>query len=515
MNRKDILDALQAVDALATKQKYNKADTYFPEKGRFSRDKYPAQMSLMRASKKHKIRALVGGNGSGKTLWNGLETYYHLSGKYPTWWEGHRFTRPIQAWVCSITGEQLRDGIQAHLLGGIGDDEIGSGLIAREDMMDDKGHIQAWMKPGVPNCIGQILVRHYTRGVFDGWSSCDFKPYAQGWAAFQGATRDWISFDEEPEDPKITAEALARLRPKDGGEMGHFLATFTPTHGFTETFESFVPGGVCPEDGVHPEDPMRFTAMVGWSLNSDEGCPHLTEEYKAAMVASWKKTDPLNVEARMTGMAAIGSGLVYPVNLSFVAVPKTQILPFWPKCFGMDPGQSNFACVWVTKDPNTGVYYVYDEYKNGGVAYVLHAEAIKARGQWIPGGIDPHEAVKPRDTGETVETYFETQGLNLTAAKGDGNALRARIRTMLESGALKIMNNCQGILKEMRTYRYDTKDFNKVARGQDDHRLDAMMYAIAVFDQIATSYSEFEEEENAQYRNRNRGPRNKNEITGY
>lgn len=514
MNRKDILDALAAVDALATKQKYHKAETYFPDTGKLSRDKYPEQMRLMKAGKKHKLRALVGGNGSGKSLWNALETYFHASGKYPAWWDGHRFTKPIRAWMCSITGEQIRDGIQAHMLGGIGDEEIGSGIIAREDLLDDKGKIMAWSKAGIANCIATIQIRHYTRGVFDGYSTIDFKPYSQGWAAFQGATVDWISFDEEPEDPKVTAEAMARLRPKDGGAMGHFLATFTPTHGYTSTFESFVPNDL-QDDGTHPDNPLKFTAIVKWSLTDDSLCPHLTDEYKHAMFNEWKQTDPLNVEARMTGMAAIGSGLVYPINPSFVIVPKQQIMPFWPKVYGMDPGQANFAVVWVTKDPNTGVYYVYDEYKNGHVAYVLHAEAIKARGQWIHGGIDPHEAVKPRDTGETVENYFETQGLHLTAAKGDANALRARIRTMFESGALKIMNNCGQIIKAIRTYRYDTKDFNKIARGQDDHVLDALMYAIAVFDQVAMSYSEFEEEELGGSKRVYSGNPNKNSITGY
>lgn len=484
----------KAVIALKNKYRYNKADSYFPDEGRLARWKYPVQMDLMRAGKKHKIRGLVGGNSSGKSLWNALESYYHLSGKYPKWWEGHRFHRPITAWICSINGEQLRDGIQTILFGGTGEEDIGTGVIAREDLTDDSGHIQKWVKPIPANCIAAIKVRHYTNGVFDGWSDCEFKVYEQGWASFQGATKDWISFDEEPSDKKVLAECLTRLRPRDGGEMGHFLATFTPTSGSSDVYYNFVPNGIPPINGLHIDNPQMYTSMLEWKLGTDINAPHLSEEYKETMVREWAKSDPLNIEARRTGLAAMGSGRVYPVEESRILSRSQPIPGYWKKGFGLDPGQSNFAAVWLAQDPNTGVIYAYNEYKTSQhVLYLIHSEALKLRGEWITGGIDPHEAVKPRDTGETIQSYFESLGVRLVSADGDPKALRQRIRAMLESGALKICDDLWLLRKEILTYRFDQKKQDEPARGQDDHLCDALMYAVCVFESVATSF--FQEEE--------------------
>ncbi len=511
MNRDKLLAAVQAAELLEKKRKYRKIDTYFTDTGPNARTNFPKQLELMAAGKDHNLRALIGGNGTGKSIWLGSETYYHMSGQYPSWWTGHRFTYPINAWLFSKDAKILREGLQEVMFGGIGDEDIGSGLIPRDDLLDEKGKLSTWAMAGTANCIGGFLVKHYTNGLFDGYSKCEFKTYEAGWAACQGPTRDWIGFDEDPNDPKIYAECIARLRGKDGRPPGHFAAAFTPTFGYSEMYQSFCPNGNFPLGGQHPENPNKFTQNITW-----DDVKHLDSEWKKSMISEWQISDPANIEARTQGLAAMGSGRVYPINESFVVVPKLQIPTYWKKAYGMDPGQANFAVVWVCEDPNTGIKYVYDEYKHGKVVYIIHAEAIKNRGEWLTGGIDPHEAVKPRDSGETVQSYFESSGLNLVAAKGDPDALRARIRAMFESGSLKIMDNCQGILNEIRTYRYDANDPNRIARGQDDHRLDALMYALCTFDQIAQSYAQFEEEQSEENSSkRNSDDSQRNPITGY
>ncbi len=513
LSDEQLLELAKAVQALEKKYKYNKALTYFTDTGRNSRDQYPCQMELMKAGKKHKIRALVGGNGSGKSVWNAYESMIHLTGKYPSWWEGYKFKGPIDGWICARETKALRDGIQEILFGGIGQDDIGTGMLAREDLTDDSGQIQTWAMAGTANCIGQFRIRHYTNGIFDGWSKCEFKTYAQGWKEFQGPTRQWISFDEEPDDEKIFAECIGRLRPKDGGEMGLFLATFTPTAGYTTTYLSFVPNGQFPAGGTHPDDPSKYTQKITW-----KDSPHLTDEWKNSALAQWKLTDPNNIEARTTGLAAMGSGRVYPINEQEVICSRQSIPAYWKKVYGMDPGAANFAGCWIAQDTNTGILYVYDEYKTSRhIMYLIHAEAFKTRGEWITGGIDPHEAVKPRDTGESVQSYFESQGLHLIEAKGDPDAIRMRIRAMFESGALRIMDNCTQLINEIRTYRYDPNDPNSIARGQDDHIIDAMMYAICVFERAAVSFVQFEEEEYNERRPKGHDDRDsgRNELTGY
>ncbi len=511
MDRNELLAAIEAAQALSNKRRYNKISTYFSDTGPNARDKFAKQIDLINAGKNHNIRALIGGNGTGKSIWLGAETYYHMSGLYPTWWQGHKFTYPINAWLCGKDAKILREGLQEVLFGGIGQDDIGSGLIPRESLLDESQKLMTWSMAGTANCIGQFLVKHFTNGIHDGYSKCEFKTYDQGWAAFQGPTRDWIGFDEDPNDSKLYAECLARLRSKDGKPPGHFAAAFTPTFGYSEIYQSFVPNGLFPEGGVHPSNKNKYTQQITW-----DDVSHLSDDWKASMISEWKIADPANIEARTRGIAAMGSGRVFPIDESFVVVPRVQIPIFWKKNYGMDPGQANFAMVWLTQDPNTGVIYVYDEYKNGKVIYLLHAQAVKDRGEWLVGGIDPHEAVKPRDTGETVQSYFESLGLNLISARGDPDALRARIRAMFDAGSLKIMDSCPELIKEIRTYRYDQDDPNKIARGQEDHRIDALIYAICVFEQSAQSYSEYEEEQSEDRHSRiDPDDSQRNPTTGY
>lgn len=510
MDRKEILSAIEAASALENKYKYNKALTYFTDIGVNSRDKYLKHMELMKATKTHNICAFVGGNGTGKSLFETLLAYWHASGNYPEWWDGFRFKNPIDIWMCARETKALREGIQELLFGSIAD--IGTGILPKDCLLDDKGNIQTWTMSGTANCIGQCLIKHHTNGIFDGYSKIDFKTYAQGWAEFQGPTRQLIMLDEEPDDDKIYAECLARTRPKDGGVPGHLMAFFTPTQGYSKTYLAFVPNGIFPHGGEHVENPLKYTVQVTWN-----DVPHLPETWKQSQIAEWKIADPGNIEARTMGVAAMGSGRVYPIDESFVVVPKIRIPEFWKRAYGMDPGHANFATVWVCQDPNTGTMYVYDEYKHGKVVYLLHAEAIRNRGEYIHGGIDPHEAVKPRDTGESIQSYFESQGLNLIAAKGDPDALRVRIRAMFESGALKLMDSCPGIINETRTYRFDSHDPNKIAPNQEDHRLDALMYAICIFDRVAISYAEFEEEQYStrNIRTNNNDDGSRSNITGY
>ena len=73
-----------------------------------------------------RFRALLGGNGAGKTLCGGCELVYHATGEYPDWWVGHRYETPIKAWVAGDTINTVRDIIQPKLLGDEG--ALGTGL---------------------------------------------------------------------------------------------------------------------------------------------------------------------------------------------------------------------------------------------------------------------------------------------------------------------------------------------------------------------------------------------------
>ena len=61
------------------------------------------------------------------------EAAIHLTGRYPDWWEGRRWDRPVRVWAGSETGEVTRDGVQRLLIGEPKDEsQWGTGLIPGE-----------------------------------------------------------------------------------------------------------------------------------------------------------------------------------------------------------------------------------------------------------------------------------------------------------------------------------------------------------------------------------------------
>lgn len=183
-------------------------------------------MEFFKAGAEHRERASISANKVGKTLGiGGYETALHLTGRYPEWWQGHRFNRPIEAWVSGDTLTTTRDIVQEVLLGGIG--EWGTGLIPKECLEGEPV-----MRPGVPGGVDYIKIKHGSGGL----STCGMKAYDQGRKTFQGTNKDLIWFDEEPEED-VYEEAMMRLAVT----RGIMLCTFTPLLGLSNVALKFLP----------------------------------------------------------------------------------------------------------------------------------------------------------------------------------------------------------------------------------------------------------------------------------
>lgn len=180
---------------------------------------------------------MLAANRIGKTeSVGGFETAVHATGRYPAWWPGLRFKRPVEIWAAGKKNETTRDIIQAKLFGKVswsGRDKTvtGAGLIPVEDI----GSI-TW-KRGVPDFIDTAMVKHQSGG----WSSIGLKSYEQGRSAFEGTEKDLIWFDEEP-DAEVYVEAGIRTMTT----RGHVLLTFTPLEGMSQVVLEFIPDGSLP-----------------------------------------------------------------------------------------------------------------------------------------------------------------------------------------------------------------------------------------------------------------------------
>lgn len=194
---------------------------------------YPKQKRFHNLGATQKVRALFGGNQTGKSITGGAETAMHLCGRYPDWWEGHRFDRPIRCWGAGETGEATRDNVQTKLLGPPErDGEWGTGFIP-------KAALVGWNRAlGTPNLLDSVSVQHVSGGMSTLW----FKRYEQGRAKWQGPTLDLLWLDEEP-SWDIFSEGLTRTNAVPDARI---ILTFTALQGLTEVVKWLLSGKSLP-----------------------------------------------------------------------------------------------------------------------------------------------------------------------------------------------------------------------------------------------------------------------------
>src|ERR1700744_4932602 len=103
-------EAVLLAERIHQLRRTNAIQAYFPETGPLRRELYPKHLEFFRAGLEHRERLMLAANRVGKTEGiGGYESALHLTGRYPDWWEGRRFDRPIQAWVAGASNETTRD----------------------------------------------------------------------------------------------------------------------------------------------------------------------------------------------------------------------------------------------------------------------------------------------------------------------------------------------------------------------------------------------------------------------
>jgi phage terminase large subunit-like protein len=194
---------------------------------------YSKQLEFHAAGKDNSERLFMAGNQLGKTLSGSAEWAMHLTGRYPDWWQGATFNKPVMMWAAGVSGESTRDNPQRLLVGPPAmEEQWGTGMIPHDCLVD---HNRAM---GVPNLLDSVIVRWGGGGdVQAGQSVLSFKSYEKGREKWQGPTLDGVWFDEEPPLP-IYTEGLTRT---NNGQRGQFIiVTFTPLLGMSEVVSLFL-----------------------------------------------------------------------------------------------------------------------------------------------------------------------------------------------------------------------------------------------------------------------------------
>jgi phage terminase large subunit-like protein len=447
------IELLTLLEAEAAYQRTHRLQALFPATGRFARTHYPKHLAFFAAGADHRERLFISANRIGKTRAACYELALHLTGQYPAWWTGKRFTHPIRAWAAGTTSKKVKEILQEELFGPVG--QWGTGVLPQDSFVRPPTKAAS----SVADLIDSALIRH-TSG---GHSVLTLKYYEQGREAFEGTFQDVILEDEEP-PLTVHTECVMRTMDTTGTGQGNglVLTTFTPLEGLSDTVLHFLP------DGQIPEQPSQGTKWIGNATWDD--VPHLDAATKAAMLAA---IPAYQRDARTRGIPVLGAGVIYPVEESAYLVDPFELPKHWKRAYALDVGWNRTAALWGAYDAEADTWYLYHEHYRGEAEPSVHAAACKAPGAWIPGVIDPAARGRSQTDGTILLETYQQLGLHLSVAL---NAVEAGIYAVLErltQGRLKVFTTLSNWRKEARLYRRDEK--GRIVKT-DDHLCDCTRY---------------------------------------
>lgn len=434
------------------RKKTRKLYSYFPDTGPLRRELYKKHLKGFTAMTQARHVWMMAGNRTGKTeSWLCYAITVAMTGRYPEWWPGRKWDRPVNVWVAGKSGTTTRDILQQKLLGPFND--IGTGLIPASDI------IKTTAKSGIAEAVDTLTVRHISGGT----SVLQFKSYDQGRKAYEGTEQDIIGCDEEPPTDIYEEMTLRTMTTK-----GSIWSSFTPLEGLTELIVNEFPNGF-PEGRV----PEGLTVNGKYVVTMDwDDVPHLSQADKDEL---WKDIAPHLRETRKSGVPAVGRGLIYPVPQSDIECDPFPIPDDWKKVYGFDVGWNKTAAVFGAVDPNTNVLYIYDLHYQGQAEPAVHASAVKRRGEWMPGVVDPGARGRSQVDGKKLIDEYRLEGLDLYWAKNYIEAGLLKVWQGFTGGIIKVFKTLAALFAELRSYRRD--DDGQIVK-ENDHALDALRYLV-------------------------------------
>jgi len=376
------------------------------------------------------IRAIFGGNRSGKTTCGGMEFLFHITGMYPDWYpEEMRFDGPVIGRIACKDFQKAAGGVIIPFL---------------EEWLDP-----AIIKKKTRNPIGIPVKWELKNG-----SVFDILTYEQDTEQYEGWKGHIFWGDEPiPRDKWIaTLRGLVDFR-------GRAWLTLTP---LTQPWIY--------DDIYNANDPN--VKVVTTDIRDN---PHLSE---AAIQDFERSLTPEEKEARIHGRFLHLSGLIYKeYNPNIHVIEPFQIKDHWTRYFCIDPHpRTPTACLWLAVDPQEN-YWIYDELWLDGmtidqVASAIHAQEAGRLPQlrFIDPAMDKDNELAG---GFNVRKELMKYGIFTSRANTDTDLGRNRIKQALmpkystvagcEMPRLRIMRNCTQTNYEFTHYIWD-----EYARGRDD-----------------------------------------------
>ena len=212
--------------------------------------------------------------------------------------------------------------------------------------------------------------------------------------------------------------------------------------------------------------------LVNFPSYQNPAFPRAEYDRMQAKMQDWR------FEMRYDGKLRNPAGLIYACFDSFMLVDPFPIPPEWERIVGVDFGSANTATLWLAQDPDSEIWYLYDESLEGGKTSREHAEIANAKAASIEDvsavGGGPSE-VQSRldwaDSGFLVDAPFLSKiedGID-------------RGTELIKSGRFRVFRSCAGFRAEIGAYRRkltpDGQVLDTIINKARFHRLDAFRYA--------------------------------------
>lgn len=220
----------------------------------------------------------------------------------------------------------------------------------------------------------------------------------------------------------------------------------------------------------------RGVVMAGW-----DDVPHISKAEKKDLL---RTIPPYQRDARTKGIPQLGRGAIYPIEESEITVEAFKIPAHWPRAYALDVGWKRTAALWGAFDREVDTWYLYAEYYRGHAEPSIHAAAIRARGEWIPGCVDPAARGRGQKDGEQLIQNYRDLGLDLTEADHAIEAGIFEVYDRLSTGRLKVFSLLRNWLAEYRIYRRD--ELGRIVKAAD-HLMDDTRYLVRTGPSIMTT----------------------------
>lgn len=168
------------------------------------------------------------------------------------------------------------------------------------------------------------------------------------------------------------------------------------------------------------------------------------------------------------GSFSYAEGLVYPSALE--NIEETFEIPrHWKRIVAFDYGLHDDA-VWLfgAIDPRRGILHIYKEVRTNDTnidglseLYFTHSADIPSGGLLTAPICDPKSMSKRDYNKDSLGDLFLQKGIAMQPGYISLDARIFRLNTYLEAGKVRIMDCCHGLIKELREYKFQSRELDK------------------------------------------------------